>query len=169
MNPHDPMAMAIFGSPAGRIKSSMRRVSFFRQKRKDGGIRTGVDVGQDTVLSRFNAGAEESDPTLIWYVDVRAEGPTLPQTGEEAREWFVSQKEVVQQALVSFADELSTGLDVSDAPVKRVVSLGTGNGRKTTLSVVVSAVRRSEAIKLSKVLTDIARNWEAYVQDLVAV
>ena len=147
----------------------MRRITFFRQKRKDGGVRTGVDVGHDTVLSRFRAGAGDRDPTLIWWVDVRAEGPALPETGEEAREWFVSQKGVVQQALVSFADELSIGLDVSDSPVKRVVPPGKGNGRKTTLSIVVSAVRRLDAIKLSKVLTDIARNWDAYVQDLVAV
>ena len=46
----------------------------------------GVDVGPDTLLSRFNAGAGDRDPALVWYVDVRADVPMLPETGEVARQ-----------------------------------------------------------------------------------
>ena len=52
-------------------------LSFYRQKRQDGGIRTAVTVDGDTVLHRFQPGEGASDPALLWYVDLRCAGRRL--------------------------------------------------------------------------------------------
>jgi len=41
----------------------MPTITFFRQARNDGGVRTGIEVEGQTVLSRFE-GEEADDPAL---------------------------------------------------------------------------------------------------------
>jgi len=62
----------------------MPTITFYRQARRDGGIRTGIEIDQNTVLMRFDRGRKESDPALLWCVDVRCSGARLPREPETA-------------------------------------------------------------------------------------
>ena len=55
----------------------MSTIVFFRQARIDGGIHTGVDVN-GTGWEFYDAGSDEHDPALVWYVDLRRKGTTCP-------------------------------------------------------------------------------------------
>ncbi|MGD0541912.1 MAG: hypothetical protein ABSB33_10375 [Tepidisphaeraceae bacterium] len=142
----------------------MRTITFYRQKRIDGGIRTGVEVGGNTVLSTFESGGGKHDPALLWYVDVLCEGRRLPKDSEEARDWLSLQKKNVRRLLDALAKKVVAGVDAGDWPVHQQ---GTFHGVKMRVSC--SAVRRLEARKLTGILGDIAEHWEEYVGSLAAV
>ena len=49
----------------------MHELICFRQKRQDGGIRSGIQIDGTTHFHRFDEGTEDFDPSLLWYVDLR--------------------------------------------------------------------------------------------------
>ena len=140
----------------------MATITFFRQARQDGGIRTGIDIDQNTGLSRFETGDENADPVLLWYVDVRIEGKKLPRTPESARKWLIEKGRSIRNALLCTAEELTAGIDVSDWPIQRHAPIGTGFRAK----VVCCATRRIEAQQIADVLRDVAEHWKQRVEDL---
>src|SRR5438309_4855135 len=129
----------------------MSTITFFRQARQDGGIRTGIDIDFDTVLARFEAGDESADPALLWYVDVRIEGAKLPRSAEAARKWLIEKGPAIRKSLLRTADETSAGMDVSEWPLQRRANIGTG----VRIKIVCSATRRVEAQQIADVLRDI--------------
>jgi hypothetical protein len=142
----------------------MRTITFYRQKRIDGGVRTGVEVGGNTVLSTFESGDGKHDPALLWYVDVICEGRRLPKDSEDARHWLALQKKNVRRLLDALAKKVVTGVDPGDWPVHQQ-----GVYRDVKIRVSCSAVRRMEARRLTDILGDIAEHWDEYVGGLAAV
>lgn len=140
----------------------MPSISFFRQLRRDGGIRTGVDVDGDTVLSQFEAGQriDEPDPSLEWYVDVRCDGARLPHTPEAARQWLLRAEAPIRNALEAMAASVPAGIDQGPWPIKHKFRIGSGAARG---EVVCSAVRRVSAQNVADVLRNVAKHWRAYV------
>ena len=63
----------------------MPELDFYRQQRRDGAIRTGIEIDGETVLGRFEQVAEDANPVLAWWVDVRCKGRRLPDEPEAAR------------------------------------------------------------------------------------
>jgi hypothetical protein len=139
----------------------MPTITFFRQARRDGGIRTGIDIDDQTVLSRFD-GPEDDDPTLLWYVDVRCSGPRLPRDAEAARQWLERNAKPIVAALEALADRVPTGLDPSESPLKLSRRLSNG----VSVTVACSAVRRAEARSLPTILRDVAINWRERLRSL---
>lgn len=146
----------------------MATITFFRQRRRDGGLHTGVDVGNDTVLRRFVAGKAESDPTLLWYVDVSADGSGVPATAEAAREWLAEHAAEVRTLLEQLATDVRAGTDPDANPVQRQVVLNVGGHRRVKLTVSAAFVNRGEAAKLPRTIRQIGDRWAEYVGDLVA-
>jgi hypothetical protein len=142
----------------------MPTITFFRQKRIDGGVRTGVEVGGNTVLSTFESGNAAHDPALLWYVDVICEGKRLPKESENAKHWLSSQAKNIRRLLGSLAKKVGAGIDPGDWPVHHQ---GIIHGVKMRVSC--SAVSRVEARKLPRILDEIAEHWDEYVGDLAAV
>jgi hypothetical protein len=132
----------------------MSTITFFRQARRDGGIRTGIDIDDRTVLSRFEAGGREDDPALLWYVDVRCAGPRLPRDVEAARQWLIRHEAAVRQALDALARQAPDGVDASEWPLQTTKRLA-----GATVTVACSAVRRVEAREMAAVLRDVAEHW----------
>jgi hypothetical protein len=138
----------------------MQTISFYRQQRQDEAIRTGLAADGATLLQHFDEGAAESDPALLWYVDVRAEGRGLPRDGEAVRVWFQEHADVIRQALRNLANELRAGIDVDAWPLQAPVA---GAPRGVKLEIVCSAVRRLQALQIADRLLDIAEHWDEYL------
>jgi hypothetical protein len=140
----------------------MSAISFYRQARRDGGIRTGITIDADTVLHRYENGGNDSDPALVWFVDVRCEGRRLPTEPEPAREWFLSHAQLIKAALRASAEELRAGIDIGSWPLERSIS----GPRGVRMRIVCSAVRRLEALDIARILHDIADHWEERIKAL---
>src|SRR5581483_5387069 len=100
MPPHQPRERA------------MHNLTFYRQKRQDGGMRTAITVDDDYVFHQFQPGDEDPpDPALLWFVDVRCEGKALPTAPDAALNWFRKHAKLIKDAMTEFADKLQAGLD----------------------------------------------------------
>ena len=105
----------------------MKTIDFYRQARVDGGERTGVEVNGETVLEQFEPGDKEEDAALLWFVDVRCAGDSLPGEAESVREWLLEKGSIIQTRLREIANELPAGIDFSE-PISRDVP---GHGQST--------------------------------------
>jgi hypothetical protein len=137
----------------------MRKITFYRQLRRDGGIRTGIETDTGGV-DQFQEGAEEYDPSLEWFVDLRVEGARLPEDLEEARNWLVENERFINQGFSGLASHLRAGVDSDIWPLRWKIS---PSPRSARMEIVCSCVRRITATKLSKVMEDMASNWKNYL------
>lgn len=142
----------------------MRTIRFYQQQRSDGGVRSGLGIDDEPVLHEFIAGDEESDPALLWYVDVVAKSSHLPGDAEHAREWFVRHRQEIQQTLRDMAERLTIGLDEGNCwPYSAKL---TGLPRGVAGEVRVSAVRSLREGELARHLRLLADAWEAVLSRL---
>ena len=141
----------------------MNEMTWFRQKRVDGAIRTGIDVNDTYVFHLFENESNEPDPVLLWFVDVRCKGARLPTKPEEARKWFLEHSEIVRAALLNLAEELRAGMDVDVPPLQRKVP---GAPRGVKMSIVCSVSLRIIGLEFASVLTNIAEHWEEHIRNL---
>ena len=145
----------------------MSKITFYRQKRRDGGIRTGVEINGETELGLEEGfTGDELDPVLVWFVDLRCEGQKLPADAEAVRAWLLKYTSVIRSGFQSLAEEILAGIDfnsysylwpVPDAP------------RGVRMLIACCAMRRLEAREMRGVLLDIAANWAERLQRLPAV
>jgi len=143
----------------------MSTITFYRQARRDGGIRTGIEIGGDTVLSRFEEGQTDADPAIVWYVDVRCESASLPKDARGAQELLVGLGVAVIRLLEDLANDIPAGIDPQAWPIGKRKKLKSG----ITISVACSAVRRMEASRMSQTLRDIATHWRELIDELAEV
>src|SRR5215204_559527 len=120
----------------------MPEITFYRQRRRDGGTRTGIDIDGNSALDRFEAGTDDPDPALVWYVDVRCVGPSLPRTSHRARMWLLQHEVALTGVVLALAHELEAGSDPSDLPLRKTSRIGKP---PVAVTVACSAVRRLEA------------------------
>lgn len=142
----------------------MPNLTFYRQKRSDGGVRTGIQIDNDTVFSHFEEVDEEYDPTLLWYVDLRCQGQGLPDDPEAARQWLLDHEEIIEQGFERYAQEIRTGFDPDLYPLEwgHFDNLPEG----VQARIVCSAIRRIDALNFSEVLRDIGAHWRDRIEDL---
>ena len=138
----------------------MTTITFYRQARRDGGIRTGIEINGNTALSRFDDGTADSDPALLWYVDVKCSGKSLPVDPEEARGFLIRHETQIRQAISGLADEIPAGVDPDAWPVRRTARAKAG----FTIEVACSAVRRLEAVEIAQRLREVAMQWRDLVE-----
>jgi hypothetical protein len=138
-------------------------VTFFRQGRYDGGIRTGVETDGVLVWHRFEKGTGEEDPALLWYVDLRCEGDDLPSEREQAREWLMHQAPVIKSALNALAEKLRAGYDDELWPYLFPVP---DSPPGTSMKIVCSTTRGLEPGDLAKTLKRIGSNWRPILRQL---
>jgi len=143
----------------------MSKLTFYVQQRVDGGRRSGIDIDGETVFGRFEAGGEEFDPALLWYVDVRCAGD-LPSEPDRARRWLLDQKELLTSALKNIGDELQVGLDSGLWPRERKVD---GAPRGVDIVIVCSSLRRVAAPDFGQTVTRLAEDFPAIVESLGSI
>ncbi|MEO6811173.1 MAG: hypothetical protein ABI353_18855 [Isosphaeraceae bacterium] len=144
----------------------MPELTFYRQARHDGGIRTGIEGdGENTLLIEFLEGSPEhqDDPlgaALLWYVDLRCRGENLPIEPDDVKGWFLRQRNVFQEGLQRFADLISAGKDDS-FPLRWSEFHGVPDG--VQIELVCSAIRRITGHELANILREIGLNFEDYL------
>jgi hypothetical protein len=143
----------------------MTKLTLYRQVRKDGGIRTGVEVNDEPVLGRFEQGDKETDSALDWYVDVRCSVSRLGNDPEDARRRLLEHAGAIQAALVTLAEELKVGMDFSSVLRRKV----TGTPSGIQIEIVCSAVRRTTGMEMARVLSELGSQWQELVRRLPAL
>jgi hypothetical protein len=139
----------------------MTTINFYRQVRKDGGKRTGIEINGETVLGRFEKGKKPEDSALLWFVDVRCSGRNLPEDPEAARKWLL-EKPAIQNALEKIADELRAGIDFSEPISRKVPNAGHG----ITIYIFCSAVVRLQALDMANALAETSSHWVEFITSL---
>jgi hypothetical protein len=141
----------------------MGKIVFYRQARADGGMHTGVSVNEVTIVDSLEGSGPLRDPVLLWYVDVRAEGPALPENPYAVRDWLVNNGPAIAKGLEREAERAAAGIDVDSWPASAAVE---GFLRDTRVRIVYSAGRRARALEIASVLKDIAKGWHEIVGNL---
>jgi hypothetical protein len=135
----------------------MPKIGFYRQARYDGGMRTGIGIDDQTVLHDFQPGAEQSDPALLWYVDVAVEGDRLPSEPDAARTWLFDQSDTIAEAFREVGNHLEIGLDSDASWPFRVRIRNLPRGIRGEISI--SGARRLSEGELARQLTNLANTW----------
>jgi hypothetical protein len=141
----------------------MPTITFYRQARQDGGVRTGIEIDREVVFGRLESGRDAPNPLLTWYVIVECEGESLPGQSEDARQWLLANTAVIRHGLESIAEKIEPGLDLDPGPQQQEIA-GAPHGVKMT--VIYTAIRRFEAQRMAGVLRDIAAHWEDCIRIL---
>jgi hypothetical protein len=139
----------------------MKNLTFFHQKRRDGGVRTGVEVEDERILESFEPGSPVEDPRLLWWIDVRCAQKTWPAEPEEVRAWLMENAQRIKGGLETLAAELNAGID-KDWPAKHVVPGRAG----AKIEVFCSASRRVAGREIQNELFKLARNWQTLIAKL---
>jgi len=143
----------------------MSKLTFYRQGRVDGGIRTGIELDDDSIFERFEEGGPEPDPTLLWYVDLRCKGPGLPHEPMEAKRWLLDNEDVIRSGFSRCAADFEAGRDKDAYPLLWNNFSGAPEGVEITIACATN--RRSWAISVPKLLADFAEHWSERINELV--
>jgi hypothetical protein len=143
----------------------MTELVFYRQMRVDGGVRTGISIDRSTGLERFEPGPDEdeSDPVLLWFIDVRCKASSIPREPEEARQWLIANAPWIVTGLDQVAEELSVGVDHDILPFQRPIPEAPA---KIHAQVVGSAMRRIDATEIAVQIRSIRRHWKRLLASL---
>ena len=141
----------------------MRTIAFYRQKRFDEAVRTGIEINDAPAWESYEEGPDDHDPGLLWYVDLVFEGEALPTGVEESRRWLMEQSSFVREVLTDTASSIEVGFDVEPGPFRREFRMPSAD---VALTVSISAVHRLVAIEMAAVIKQIADDWDAFLQRL---
>ncbi len=141
----------------------MTEIVFYRQQRFDNAIRTGVEVNGEKTLEYFAPGSDETNPALLWYIDVRVEGERLPCDADAAHDWLRNQDGFIQRGLIDAADQLQVGIDEDILPYRKVLQ-GAPSGINATL--IVSGARRLSDGEIANKVREAGEAWLAMLEQL---
>lgn len=127
-------------------------------------MRTGIELDKNLVYGRFDEGDPEYDPVLLWYIDLRCEGPGLPTEPDDARQWLLNQSDIVCDGLRRCAEELRAGSDPDIYPVFWEGFSGVPEG--VSMKLAFTAIRRIDAIQLSQKMCDLSAHWIELIESL---
>jgi hypothetical protein len=140
-------------------------LTFYRQQRVDGGIRTGIMLGMETVFEKFEGDEDQYDPSLAWSVDLRCNGPSLPDNPTGARAWLIAHHEEIRDGFRLFADQLGVGSDPTGVLLLEWSDFP-NPPPGVSMKIVCGALRRVDARYLSNRLAEVGEGWLGLVNEL---
>lgn len=138
-------------------------VTFYRQGRRDGGVRTGADVDGAAVLGIFNPGPTDADGSLDWFIDIEWRGDGLPREATELRAFLTDEGPAVRAACLRLGDRLATGIDSESAPFREEFDVGV---QGASGAVFCSAIRRLSGRDIQGRLRSLADRWDSAIGQL---
>lgn len=156
------------GDYRARLPSVKTTLSFFRHRRADGWLRTGVEIDYFRALESFGQESARldshlDDAALLWFVDLDFQGEALPRDPEAARRWLADHAALANKWLTSAANRCESGTDVGSWPL--LTKFRDRTARVYGL-VRCSALRRVDQRQLATHLRVIASSWEAVLARL---
>jgi len=147
------------------IASLKQGLSFYRQERVDGGIRTGITLGMASIFERFEIEGEEWDPSLAWSVELRCSGSSLPTGTADVKPWLLAHESQIKDAFRRFSEQLAAGSDPTGVyPLQFADFRGLPAG--VTMKIVCTALRRYDAYFLAEHVNYIREHWSELVKNL---
>jgi hypothetical protein len=142
----------------------MAEITFYRQKRRDGGLHTGITINGWTAMEMDEGiNWDDADPVLLWFVDVRCEGKKLPTRPELARRWLLEHSELIREGFKALTEELRVGIDYNTLPL---VWLVPKTPRGVRIRIVCHAMYRSDALTLAQVTAEFSSRWQEWLDKL---
>ncbi len=142
----------------------MPKLTFYRQGRADGAMRTGIELDEDTIFETYEDSGPEIDPTLLWYVDLRCKGPGIPSDPQEAKRWLLDHSEIIRDGFLRCASEFEAGRDVDAYPI--LWSNFSDLPRDVEMTIACATNRRIWALSIPKLLADVAEHWRERIEHL---
>ena len=164
MDPEKTVLLA--ANPCNQRGRAMPKLVFYRHKRYDGGIRTGVELDDDRVADWFDPGPDENDRALLWYVDLRCEGSGVPDEPELALDWLSGHGPIIRDGFSRCADHLRNGIDPDIYTVRWTDFRNVPPD--VTMLIACSAIRRVDALEIGAHLSEIATDWDTIIATLKA-
>jgi hypothetical protein len=140
----------------------MAKLTFYRQGRADGSIRTGIELDDDMIFERFEESGSEIDPTLLWYVDLRCKGSAIPSEAQEARQWLLDHEDNIQAGFSECAHDFEAGRDVDLYPL--LWNKFSGVPEEVEMTIACATNRRIWALAVPKLLEDVAQHWRERIE-----
>ncbi|HVS69814.1 MAG TPA: hypothetical protein VHQ47_01005 [Phycisphaerae bacterium] len=141
----------------------MPKLVLYQQKRVDGGVRTGIELDDATIASRFDEGRGPPEPALLWYVDIRCEGRRIPSDPSHAIAWLLKNADAFTTALDDGARKFNTGIDGNAWPLRLPVQ-GLPSG--THGEIACSSMRRVSGRELTRVLHTLSNSWDELIRSV---
>ena len=136
------------------------KLTFYHQKRRDGGLRTGVEINGERVLENYEPGGHPQDSALLWFVDLRCSGERIPTDPQSVRRWLLDRSENIRGGLRQLSKDVVAGID-KDWPIRRELPVS-----DVRMAIYCSAMRRLSGREISEVLSGLEKRWPKVVQSL---
>ena len=146
----------------------MTEITFYRQKRRDGSIRSGLHCSGPFDLESFEPGpADIADdpyaPVLDWIIDLQLDVPEEPIDAESGRRILLACSEPISSQLNQKIADLGVGFDTS-LPVTLTDFDQLPVGYQCRLNCSIS--NRFKGAAFIAILRDFASSWPEYCQKL---
>jgi hypothetical protein len=142
----------------------MPKLTFYRQKRIDDSVRMGIELNGRTAFERFEESGKEPDPILLWYVDLRCQGPGLPNDPDVARDWLIAQVVPIRDGFARCSQDLQAGIDRHGGVIQWSDFHAMPGGVRMTIAC--SALRRVDARGIAKAVAETGRRWVKLLRSL---
>jgi hypothetical protein len=143
----------------------MDKLIFFTNVRADGGVRTGIELNDQTIFHQFIQGPRPTDPALDWFVDIVCESKNIPSDPPHAKSWLLVLAPVINQGLRELVGRFQLGLDEPSYPFSHRVKKAPAG---TRITIKGSALRRIRATEIGGFLAQVLDAWEDSVSRLPA-
>ena len=140
-------------------------LTFYCNAREDGGVRVGVSLGPITVHEIFRIDGDEYDPSLVWSIELRCEGETLPTEPHEVDPWLQARSTVIKAALSAYAEELRRVSERSGEYPLRWLTFP-GLPASESMEFFCTAQRRVDAGFLATQLESLGKHWDEILNSL---
>jgi hypothetical protein len=142
----------------------MAKLVFYQQRRMDGGTRTGIEVDGEIAYGLYEPGESEDNPRLRWFVDLRCDGPKLPESHRSARAWLLKHGQMIRNGFLRCAEEVRAGIDPDVYSISWDAFEEVPPG--VQMKIVLTAARREDAIGMAEVVREIGTDWDRLVRML---
>jgi hypothetical protein len=142
----------------------MPKLTFYRQGRADGAIRTGIELDDETIFENYEETERDVDPTLLWYVELRCKGSAIPSDPPEAKQWLLGNEAIGREGFSRCASEVEAGRDVDLYPF--LWSKFSGVPKDVEMTIACATNRRIWALSVPKLLEDFAEHWRERIEHL---
>lgn len=141
----------------------MTTIAYFRNVCRDGGIHLGLYVDDDVLFENWKNQAEEPDPVLDWWIDVRCQTAEFPKNADQIRDWFLGLSGQINDALEKLAKQLDVGMDGGVIPFHFRSKVADAAGKPVEIEIKGAASARVRAPDVARQILDTRTSWQ---QDL---